>query len=78
MRTRKFLLIAVAFLSMVNGSLAGEVPNVTKSVLLRSKEKKPYTTEVKVYKNGMDEAKFDRLIDSLFMADDHFRLRLPL
>ena len=55
MRTRKFLLIAVAFLSMVNGSLAGDVPNVTKSVLLRSKEMKPYTTEVKVYKNGMDD-----------------------
>ena len=74
MRTRIFLLIAVAILSLVNGSLAGEVPNVTKSVLLRSKEMKPYTTEVKVYKNGMDEAKFDRLIDSLFMADDHLDL----
>ena len=55
MRTRNFLLIAVAILSLVNGSLAGEVTNVTKSVLLRSKEMKPYTTEVKVYKNGMDD-----------------------
>lgn len=69
MRTRNFLLIAVAILSMVNGSLARDVPNVTKSVLLRSKEMKPYTTEVNVYKNGMDEAKFHRLIDSVLSAD---------
>lgn len=69
MKTRNFLLIAVAFLFVVNGSLARDVPKVTKSVLLRSKEMKPYTTEVNVYKNGMDEAKFDRLIDSVLSAD---------